>query len=193
MAPLAGMTLPSSRSWAIAVTPLVLCGCAAMNGCDDKVSAQNAKVTISGQAYYLETALDGAKRFRGLSERTHIEPNGGMLFVFPEQVNPQGRGFVMRDCPIGIDIIYLDKGGRVVSSYEMKPELKRQPDEGTAGEHAGDFTPANQKYESRLKNYVSRYPYTFVIELAEGSLQKLKVKEGDLVELDRESLLKQAR
>lgn len=189
MAPLAGMNLSSSRSWALAAIPLVMCGCAAMTGCDDKVSAHNTKVKISGQSYYLETAMDDAKRFRGLSERTQIEPNGGMIFVFVVTRSPSEGGFVMRDCPIGIDIIYVDKGGRVVSMYEMKPELARQADKGEGTPQDAN----NVAYNSRLKQYTSRYPYNFVIELAEGSIKKLNLKEGDQIDFDREGLLKQAQ
>jgi uncharacterized membrane protein (UPF0127 family) len=187
MAPLAGL-IPS-RTWLLPAVPIVIAGCSTMTGCDDKVSAQNAKVKISGQSFYLETALDDAKRFRGLSERTAIEDNGGMLFVFPDTRSPALGGFVMRDCPIGIDIIYVDKGGRVVSMYEMVPEVPRDATKG-------EGTPAdanNPVYNSRLKQYISRYPYNFVIELKQGSLKKLSVKEGDLIDFDRESMLKQSK
>lgn len=187
MAPLAGLI--SSRTWLLAVTPIVLAGCATMTGCDDRVSAANAKVKIAGQSFYLETALDDPTRFRGLSERTSIEPDGGMLFVFPDRRDPSLGGFVMRDCPIPIDILYVDKGGRIVSTFEMVPEAPRDPSkgEGTAKD------PNNIPYNSRLKQYTSRYPYYFVIELREGSLKKLNVKEGDMVEFDREGLLKLAK
>ncbi|MFT3684951.1 MAG: DUF192 domain-containing protein [Phycisphaerales bacterium] len=197
MAPVADMTsfVPTrrvARRWAMAALPLALCGCAAMNGCDDKAGAQNAKVKISGKSFYLETAMDGTKRFRGLSQRTQIDENGGMLFVFPEPRDPRGGGFVMRDCPIPIDIIYLDKSARVVTTYAMVPETARAADEGTPGEHAGDITPANQKYENRLKQYVSRYPYTFVIELKGGKIKEIGVKEGDTVDFDHDELFKAA-
>lgn len=191
MAPLAGL-IPT-RTWLFLAVPLVLCGCATMTGCDDKASAQNAKVKISGQSYYLETALDEQTRFKGLSGRTHIEPNGGMLFVFPDTRPTSIGGFVMRDCPVDIDILYIDKSGRVVTMYEMKALPPRGPDEGTAGPESAARTPGNEKYERRLKQYVSRYPYDYVVELAGGSLKKLNVKEGDLVEFDRDGLRKLAK
>ena len=193
MASLAGLT-PPSRTWLLAAAPVLLAGCATMTGCDDKVSAGNAKVKIAGQNYYLETALDNDKRFKGLSGRTSIESDGGMLFVFPDTRPTTMGGFVMRDCPIDIDIIYVDKGGRVVTMYEMKPVTPaRQPDEGAPGPDAGKDTPGNRKYEARLKQYISRYPYDFVVELAGGSLKKLNLKEGDQLDFDREGLKKQAK
>lgn len=162
-------------------------GSASLAGCDDRASADTAKVKIAGKNFFLELAMDNAKRFRGLSERTHIEPDGGMLFVFPDAAVTV-QGFVMRDCPIGIDIIYLDGNGRVLTTYNMPPEPPRDPAKG-------EGTPAdanNQAYNDRLKQYSSRYPSQLVIELAGGTIKTLGVKEGDLVELDL-SLKKKAR
>lgn len=187
------MNLSSSRPWALAAIPLVMCGCAAMTGCDDKVSAHNAKVKIAGKSFYLETAMDGEKRFRGLSERTNIEEDGGMLFVFPNMQSNAG-GFVMRDCPIPIDIIYLDHGGRVLTMHAMLPEAPRGPGEGKPGQRGSDPPSAeNELYNGRLKQWASRYPYQFVIELKGGKLKTLNLKEGDQVDFDREGLIKQSR
>src|SRR3954462_15091120 len=72
-------------------------------------------VTIDGKKFKLELALDGDTRFHGLSGRTEIPADGGMLFVFPQPVT---TAFVMRDCPIPIDIIFLDGAGRVVATHK---------------------------------------------------------------------------
>lgn len=160
----------------------------ALTGCDEKASADTARVKIAGQTFLLELALDVPKRFRGLSERTYIAPDGGMLFVFTDPV-PGSNGFVMRDCPIPIDIVYLNGSGRVVSMHAMLPEPPRDPAKG-------EGTPAdanNATYNARLKQYTAKGPYQFVIELAGGKLQALSLKEGDLVEFDRAALLKRAR
>ncbi len=161
--------------------------CCVLAGCDDRSGADVTKVTIGGKTFFLETALTVETRFRGLSERTFIEPDGGLLFVFPDN-QVQVQGFVMRDCPIGIDIIYLDSAGRILAMHEMKAEPPRDPAKG-------EGTPKdalNPVYNARLKQYSSRYPSQFVIELAEGTIKKLNVKEGDLIELDA-SLRKRAR
>lgn len=160
----------------------------ALAGCDDKASADTAKVTIGNKVFTLELAITTDRRFRGLSERTFIEPDGGMLFVFP-QSQVAVHGFVMRDCPIGIDIIYLDGSGRILATHEMKAEPPRDP-------AAGEGTPAdamNARYNGRLKQYSSRFPSQFVIELAAGSLAKLKLQEGQLIELDTKALIKMAK
>jgi uncharacterized membrane protein (UPF0127 family) len=143
-------------------------------------------VKLGGEWFHLEVAADDATRMRGLGGRTTIEPDGGMLFVLPEL---RETGFVMRDCPIDIDIIYLSAEGRVMTTYEMKAVEPRGEGEGQPG------TFDNQKYESRLKSYPSHYPTQFVIELAPGTLKRLdgKLRQGDRVDLPYADLKKRLR
>jgi len=152
-------------------------------GCDEKTSAGVERVVIAGETYFLELADDPETRLQGLSGRTHIEPDGGMLFVFPR---PAMQRFVMRDCPIDIDIIYLDASGRVVTTHAMTAEPPRGPGEG----QPGDF---NARYENRLTKYSSRYQAQFAIELAPGSLDHLALEAGDQVKLDVDRLKANAK
>lgn len=166
-----------------------------MRGCDERSGGDVQSVKLGGEWFHLEVAAKQSVRMKGLGQRTHIEKDGGMLFVF-SRPNPggSGTGFVMRDCPVDIDIVYLSPEGRVATMYEMKAEPARAAD-GSEGK-IGDLgeTPASEKYELRLKRYESRYPYQFVIELAGGRLKTLKtpLKEGDKVDLPYESLKRQA-
>lgn len=157
-----------------------------LRGCDERtIDVDHQRVRLDGRTYRLEIADTPEKRFKGLSGRTEIPENGGMLFIFPrDQVRVQQ--FVMRDCPIDIDIIYLDPSGRVVAKHEMKAEAPRGPGEGQPGE-------INQAYEDRLKRYSSRFPAQFVIEIKGGTLPKLKLEEGDRVDLPLEELKARAR
>ncbi len=141
----------------------------ALHGCDEKTSADVARVKIAGQSYFLEIAATNEVRMKGLGGRTHIDDDGGMLFVFRA---PAVLSFVMRDCPITIDILFLDGSGRVVAAHEMTPEEPRKPGE------------TDQAYDNRLKLWPSRFAAQFAVELKEGSIKKLGVKEGDLVEFD---------
>lgn len=156
---------------------------AAPAGCDEKDEPNIQRVKLGGRTFRLEIAADDQTRLKGLGQRTSIAPDGGMLFVFRD---PVVTGFVMRDCPIPIDIIYLDRTARIVSMYQMQAEPPRGPDEGKPGE-------INQKYEARLKSYPSRFPTQFVIELKGGTLPGLGLKEGDRVELPVEALTRLAR
>ena len=146
-------------------------------GCDETTEGDGAQVVIDGRTFYLELALDEPSRVQGLSDRDFIAPDGGMLFVF---TNSAVRQFVMRDCLVDIDIIYLDAAGRVVESHQMVVQPRNE------GE--SDFA-----YEQRLQRYSSRFPSQFVIELAGGTLDEIEVKAGDKPECDLEGLKRRAR
>ncbi len=163
-------------------------GTAACDEQEGAVSANVAPVKIAGKTFHLEVAADTPTRMKGLGGRTTIAEDGGMIFVFtPSQTTVQN--FVMRDCPIDIDIMYLDGAGRVLTTYTMKAEAPRAKD-GSEGKD-GDLT--NMKYEERLKRYSSRFPAPFVIELRAGTIDRLGVKEGDEVAFDTGGLKGRAR
>lgn len=119
-------------------------------------------------AFFLEPAINNETRFKGLSGRTSIDDDGGMIFVFP---NSAVRKFVMRDCPIPIDIVYTDTGGRVIAAHAMVPEEPQ-------GEEESD-----SDYEERLKRYSSRFATPIVIELQGGMIEKLGIDEGDVLKV----------
>ena len=161
---------------------MLLAGVLSMTGCsNNSTPSGNAdtnveSVKIDGKVFHLELALDQEARFQGLSDRDYIAPDGGMLFVFPR---PSDQRFVMRDCAIDIDIIFLDPSGRITAMHAMKAEPPRDPEtEPETGIGSTD------KYEQRLKRYPSRYPAQFVIELAGGTLETLNLSEGDLIDLN---------
>lgn len=156
---------------------------------DDKFEV----VRINDKEFKLELSLDDEHRFKGLSGRTEIKPNEGMLFVFPY---PSKQNFVMRDCPIPIDIIYLDGSGRITAVHKMKPENPRSEAEkklspSQAGAPAWTWT--NAEYENRLKQYPSKFASQFVIEIKGDTLDELKLKEGDQITLDTVGLKKRAK
>ncbi|MFN0131191.1 MAG: DUF192 domain-containing protein [Phycisphaerales bacterium] len=146
------------------------------NSCDEKASASVQSVKLNDKWFHLEIAATEPVRMKGLGQRTDIEPDGGMLFLFPQ---PVLTGFVMRDCLTDIDIIYIDPSGRIAAMYEMKKEPPRNPADGEG--EVGDFS--NRKYNDRLKQYPSRFAIQYVIELKGGTLPTLGLKEGDHVDL----------
>lgn len=168
-----------------------------MSGCDQPTdsSPPTEKVVVAGKTFQLERALNDETRFKGLSGRTEIKPDGGMIFAFPK---PNDLQFVMRDCPVPIDIIYLDAAGRVTAAHKMVAEPPRAEDEKELKPPQGfpnapKWTWTNEKYENRLKKYPSRFPAQYVIELKGNTLDEIKVKEGDKVEFDKDGLKKQAQ
>lgn len=144
----------------------------------DRAPGGVERVTIKGVAYDLELAADNPTRMKGLGGREHIDERGGMLFVFrvPTRLN-----FVMRDCLVPIDIIFVDSSGLVTATHTMPPEDPRR-----AGE-------TELLYENRLKKYSSRFTAQFAIELQAGQIEKLGVKQGDKISLDLVRLQNLAR
>jgi uncharacterized membrane protein (UPF0127 family) len=139
---------------------------------------ETAWVEIAGQLFELELALDGATRFRGLSDRPRIPGNGGMLFVYPR---PRPQAMVMRRCPVPIDAAFVDEEGRVVAIRVMEVEPPRAPGESVAA------------YEARLPIYASDVPAQFVVETAGGRLGELGLAVGDHLVFDAETLRQRAR
>lgn len=185
---MAPVSTRASMMWLMWTISLLLSS--ALHGCDAPgaaatvpVNGGKTNVTIAGKVFKLDVAADDAVRYKGLGGRTSIDDDGGMIFTFPK-VAWREMGFVMRDCPIDIDILYLDSAGRVLMTYEMKAEPARDPakDEGTPG----DIN--NLKYEARLKQYSSVYVCAFAVELKPGSIKKLGVKNGDKLTFDVDGL-----
>ncbi|HEX8877105.1 MAG TPA: DUF192 domain-containing protein, partial [Phycisphaerales bacterium] len=110
-------------------------------------------------------------RVQGLSNRKEIPENGGMLFVFPD-LQVMRQEFVMRDCPIPIDIIFLDPSRRITATHAMQVEEPRREGEDLAA------------YENRLKRYSSRFDAKYAIELKGGTLPSLGLKTGDQIDID---------
>lgn len=136
------------------------------------------EIVIAGENFKLEVAATPPSRARGLMERTEIDEHGGMLFIYRDV---RRRSFWMKNCLVDIDLLYLGSKGRIVGCHKMKKEPPRRADETDAA------------YEWRLKSYRSRRPARFVIELKAGTIDRLKLKAGQTIELDYSRLRKMAR
>ena len=132
-----------------------------------------AIVKLDGTSYTLDIVADDETRERGLGGVTSLPEYGGMLFVFKDS---RLRSFVMRDCLIDIDIIFLDPTGRIVAMHHMPFEAPRAEDESLS------------IYERRLKRYSSRFNAKYAIEIIGGRLEGMNLKEGQLIKLDPEYL-----
>ena len=173
----------------IAAIPLlfVLLVAVAAIGQDDKEADARKKipkeeVVIGEETFELEVAANEKSRAKGLMNREKIDDDGGMIFIYKRA---QVRSFWMKNCLVDIDLLYLDGRGRIVSMHKMKKESPRGKNEPVID------------YERRLKRYPSRRPAQFIIELKPGSIERLKPKVGETIELDvpklREIVLRQER
>ena len=86
-------------------------------------------ITVQEESFYIEYADTVEERTQGLSGRTEIEENYGMLFIFPE---PGTYGFWMKDMRISIDILWITENGTIVGiedsvSPDTYPTVFRAP------------------------------------------------------------------
>lgn len=130
-------------------------------------------VEIDGRIFELEIVADTETRELGLGGRKSLDADKGMLFSFPDS---KLRRFVMRDCYIDIDIIFLDATGRIAAMHHMPVEEQKKADE------------TQYLYETRLTKYSSRYNAQYAIELLGGTLESLNLEDGQQIKLDTEYL-----
>ncbi len=113
---------------------------------------------LAGEKIRLEVVATNPTRYRGMSGRDSFLDGWGMLFAYPEE---QVRIFCMRDCLIDIDILFLNRAGKIVAMHEMKREGLTDPE--------------------RL--YSSDTPAMYALELRAGTIKRLHLKPGMTVSL----------
>jgi uncharacterized membrane protein (UPF0127 family) len=112
------------------------------------------RMSIGGESFNLEIAYRPEDQETGLMHRRSMSDDHGMIFVFPAE---RDLTFWMKDTLIPLDIIYLDRGGRVVSVKHMKPLDKTGvPSDG---------------------------PAMYAIELNAGAATRAGVKSGDVLKV----------
>lgn len=111
-------------------------------------------VKINNQEFSLEIATTPSQLSRGLSNRTQLCQNCGMLFVFP---TPQILQFWMKDTLIPLDMIFLDKDKKIINIITAS---------------VGDLS---------LKNSLA--PALYCLELNAGRSVELNLKNGDTIDL----------
>ncbi len=114
-------------------------------------------VTINGHDFKLEEAKTAKDKEVGLSGRTTLAKDGGMLFKFDK---PDLYPFWMKNMKVSIDIIYV-KDGKIVTIF---PDMQAPK--------SADEVPIIVKSEE---------PADTVIEINAGDSEKYKIKNGDTV------------
>ncbi len=79
------------------------------------------------------------------------------------------------------DLIFLDHNGRVTATHRMKVEPPRRDDE------------SDPVYQARLASYPSVYPAQFVIELRQGTLERLDLRFESKIDMNLRRLKASAR
>lgn len=104
----------------------------------------------------LEVVDTDEERKKGLMNREHLCDNCGMLFVFDEDVQSM---FWMKNCKIALDIMFLDKNGRII---DIKKNF-----EPCEGEDCPSYIPSKK--------------YRYAIEVNSGWVDRNNVEVGDVV------------
>ncbi|MBF8280449.1 MAG: hypothetical protein HW383_222 [Candidatus Magasanikbacteria bacterium] len=110
---------------------------------------------IGGETVILQIADTSVKRQKGLSGRSLLPANRGMIFIFGEK---RQHAFWMKDMNFPIDILWLDER-KIVDIAPIVPPAK-----------AGDLNPPR---------YYPRLPADVVIELPAGFAAEHQLKIGD--------------
>jgi len=104
-------------------TLLVLCTVIALSTSTLNIAKNQAQPTlptvamsVSGVELNVEIAKTGAERYMGLSYRTTLPANAGMLFVFPAE---KQLVFTMRNTLIPLSIAYLSKDWVINEIHDM--------------------------------------------------------------------------
>ena len=88
-------------------------------GGDGQAKPQAVIDTSGGEVVIdVEIADDDAERVRGLMERTELDPDAGMIFVYPNDVS---GAFWMKDTLIPLSIAFYAEDGRIVKILDMEP------------------------------------------------------------------------
>lgn len=117
-------------------------------------------VTLRDRTFKVEIADDDSERERGLMFREHLDADAGMLFLFPDE---QPRSFWMKNCRIGLDILYFDASWKLVGQALSTPPCSM-----------GD----------RCPSYPSGAPARYVLELNAGTAMAMGVQLGDQLVVD---------
>lgn len=103
----------------------------------------------------VELANSAEARSRGLMYRTHLDPQAGMLFVFPES---QEHGFWMKNTPLSLDMIFISGDLEIVGIIEKT-------------------TPFSTTVRTVGK------PSRYVLEVNAGFSEQHHLRQGDRIEL----------
>ncbi len=152
---------------AIAMTMLSIATTTALPGCHPDTATSTATTTpslptvsvqIGQQTFTLEVADDNSERQTGLMHRRSMAADHGMIFVFPSE---SMREFWMKNTHIPLDILYLDKAGKIVSIRKLEP--------------------LNERSVSSI------FPAQYAIELNQGAAAKAGVRVGEMIAIPAEA------
>ncbi|MBA4749013.1 MAG: DUF192 domain-containing protein [Alphaproteobacteria bacterium] len=104
---------------------------------------------LQGETFQVALASTPKSLKKGLMGVTNLPKDHGMLFIFPKT---REVTFWMKDTPLDLDLVYLDRTGKVLQLEELK---------------------ANS-----LRHVPSKMPVRAALELPAGTVKRLHLKVG---------------
>ena len=144
---------------AVTVTVLILSlffpagGISGISACP--LELPDSTVTVKGHILQTELAATPEARVCGLSNRSELPQDQGMLFIFP---NRAPRTFWMKDTFIPLSIAFLDDKGTIISINAMPPM-------------------------QTTERYRSSQPVRYALEVNQGWFDRNGIGVGDIVEI----------
>jgi uncharacterized membrane protein (UPF0127 family) len=114
-------------------------------------------VRLGGEAFDVMVARTEAEQSLGLGGLSGLKPNEGMIFPY---ANDDSYGFWMKDMLFSIDIVWLDKNSKIV------------------------WIEKNVSPDTYPSIYFPRVPARSVLELSAGTIERLGVTVGSVLEID---------
>ncbi|MEX2582699.1 MAG: DUF192 domain-containing protein [Gemmatimonadota bacterium] len=113
----------------------------------------------------VEVAESEAQRSRGLMQRTSLDPDSGMIFLFDSEQPPENT-FWMYNTLIPLDIAFIGSDGRIGSIREMEP--------------------CTSPYPQWCQYYEAGVPFESALEVNAGYFEEHGIGVGDPVSLTTE-------
>ena len=154
------------RPLALALVVLALAGCgedgpATTSAAPAATAAGRESLVIQTDGgpveVHAEIADSDAERQTGLMNRTSLDEDGGMLFVFDEDIQ---AAFWMKNTLIPLSIAFIDANGEIVTIRDMGP-CEADP----------------------CPTYGADAPYRHALEVNQGAFDDWGVQVGDRVEI----------
>ncbi len=129
------------------------------SGATDFLIKKNAVLSINGNKIVLERADSEKERMIGLTQKTGLTDDQGMIFIFPTK----GKySFWTKNMKFPIDIIFLNDN-KVMDIFK-------------------DVPPANS--DINIPTVTSQEQTNYVIELSSGNADKNNIKLGDQLTIE---------
>ena len=118
------------------------------------VSKDDFVINIAGNKVTVELAVTIKEQSKGLMYRNKLEPDHGMLFIFPHS---RHASFWMKNTRIPLSIAFIKEDGWIAQIEDMKPQS--------------------------LKTHISDVKVKYALEMEQGWFKKKSIKVGDFVEI----------